>query len=165
MLSERLKILLDRAIDEFYINDYFLIEKKGLERACVSRIAHYLQNLLNTDPMGRDTVVDCEYGKQGDIEITLEKSLSGLPEKPKDASVCPDLVVHHRGKHYRNLLVAEFKGYWNADDKERKYDKAKVAAFTQFQEPKNLFNYKLGAFIELCEDEQTYVFFRKGKEE
>ena len=110
MTTERLIALLGAAIDEFYLRDRYLVDLDVNERTCVARIAHYLQNLLDKDPIWHDISVDCEYNRQTE-EIPPENKSTKRCKRTPQASrgIFPDLIVHCRGKNDRNLLVAEFK--------------------------------------------------------
>lgn len=97
MITEKLIALLDSAIDEFYLRDWQLIDISVHERTCVARIAHYLQNLLDKDPIWHDISVDCEYNRQTD-ETRPEGRSTKKSKKTSTpySSVFPDLIVHCR---------------------------------------------------------------------
>lgn len=110
MITEKLIILLDTAIDEFYLKDWQLIDLGVHERTCVARIAHYLQNLLDKDPIWHDISVDCEYNRQTEETQPEDKPAKKIKKTSTSySSVFPDLIVHCRDKNDRNLLVAQFK--------------------------------------------------------
>ncbi len=48
-MIERFISILNEAIHMFYSNDRCLIERGGMEQACVSRIYYYLQTLMQYD--------------------------------------------------------------------------------------------------------------------
>jgi len=161
MDKELLKALLHKAVGKFYINDSLLLKIGGLERACVSRIAHYLQRELDCDKEFRDIVVDCEFGKCSVEEGWITKALDiTFENEEQERDVCPDLIVHSRGTHTKNLMVVEFKGHWNK--KNWDYDKKKLWAFItprDIAEEKKHFGYLLGVFVELGEQSPKYEFF------
>lgn len=83
------------------------------ERAIVFRFAHYLQNELNMYSEYKSYNLDCEYNRNG-ISAKI------LPNFPN--GVYPDLIIHKRGRNDKNILVMEFKTYWNSNidaDKKR----------------------------------------------
>lgn len=131
--KEILKKLLEESIKEFYAKDSLLSKRKGLEQACVFRIGLYLQERLNQEQIP-DVVVDCEYNKNGDHPKKTVMFVEG---------VRPDLLIHKRGDNTKNLLVAEFKGWWN---KSKNRDEDKLKSLTS---PYDEYHYLLGAFVRL----------------
>lgn len=138
--QERLKKYIDMAFDELYKKDSHLIANRPNrnnsngthhvgERAIVFRFAYYLQNLLYNDDIFKEYHLDCEYNRNG-IET---KNLPGFPD-----GTFPDLIIHKRGSNESNLLVMEFKTYWNSNQEK---DKQKIA---QFMDPKGKYRYKYG---------------------
>lgn len=110
-----LKSLIIRAIDELYDKDIYLInnkpqtlEKDGKhyvgERAIVFRFAHYFQNLIDTEGYFAGYNLDCEYNRNG---VKVKK----LPSFPN--GTFPDVILHKRGRIKYDILVMEFKTYWN----------------------------------------------------
>ena len=55
--------------------------------------------------------------------------------------VIPDLIVHKRHSNEDNLLVLEFKTWWNKD---QRADKNKIKGFIN---PNGMYHYKYGAVI------------------
>ena len=87
------------------------------ERSIVFRFAHYLQNLIIEDDELKEYNLDCEYNRNG-------AECKGLPSFPN--GTYPDLIIHKRGSNEHNLLVMEFKTYWN---KNRDEDIKKLIEF------------------------------------
>ena len=102
------------------------------ERAIVFRYAYYLQNLINEDEELRKYNLDCEYNRNG-------AECKGLPSFPK--GTYPDLIIHKRGRNDSNLLVMEFKTYWNDN---RDEDKIKIK---EFMDPFGEYRYKYGISV------------------
>lgn len=158
----------------FYQNDVpYLVDKKGvlsaLERSYVFRVAHYLQTILSMDKRFKDVVVDCEYGNAtSKTGIQLKKYIEQLINhdgSEKDSYVFPDLIVHKRHSHDKNLMVVEFKGYWN--DLNWFVDENKLKAFTNDSPEKGIeqhFYYKFGLFVMFGHEKAHYVKFKHGKQ-
>ena len=113
--------LVNKALDELYKNDQYLLEHKVHERSVVFRLAHYLQNLLNDHEVFNDYHLDVEYNRNGYQPKRISKRRNGAR---------PDIIIHKRGSNQHNLLMIEIKPYWEnnvADDLE------KLKEFTQTQ--------------------------------
>ena len=146
--KEILKKLLEESIGKFYKKDSLLSERKGLEQACVFRIGLYLQERLKKAKIS-DVVVDCEYNKNGDHPKKTLMFLEG---------VRPDLLIHKRGDNTKNLLVAEFKGWWN---KSKNRDEDKLKSLTS---PYDEYHYLLGAYVRLGKKNiQELEYYADGK--
>ena len=132
-LSAKIDALVNSALDTLYENDKHLIfneptsEKTNIEtgvghhvgeRAIVFRFAHYLQCLLSKDETLSTYDLDCEYNRNG----ASAKSLKSFPN-----GTYPDVILHKRGSNEGNLLVIEFKTYWNRNPKN---DQKKIDEFT-----------------------------------
>lgn len=139
------------ALKKFYEQDYDSLDFKGSERAKVFRIAHYLANLVENDPLFKGYTVDCEFNRTA---FDNKKNYSYI-EKIKDSeikknhNIMPDLIVHIRtpknGDHTKNnLLVCEFK---NTEDSER--DSTKIDAMLKE------YHYELGLVINLSKKEEN----------
>lgn len=139
-----LRLYVDMALGLLYVNDKYLICNGAIseegrdaghhvgERAIVFRFAHYLQNLINEDSILKYYNLDCEYNRNG-------AGCKSLPDFPN--GVFPDLIIHKRGSNDDNLLVMEFKTYWNNN---RMDDKKKIE---QLMNPAGKYRYKYGASV------------------
>ncbi len=101
-----LEMLIKLALDKFYQNDKYLLDKGVHERSCVFRFAHYLQNLMDESSLFHDYNLDFEYNRNGRFSKSTSTHLNGT---------YPDLIIHKRGSNDYNLLIIEFKTYWNSD--------------------------------------------------
>ena len=110
------------ALDKLYNDDSYLfnidtsskIKKHVGERAIVFRFGLYFQQELDKYEFFNDFKLDCEYNRSG--------------SNPKQLQIIgnrffPDLILHKRGDNKNNLLVIEFKGWWN---KNQIYDEKKI---------------------------------------
>lgn len=172
MNADKIFELLKTAVNIFYMRDKQLVEKCCLERTCVSRIADYLQQILDVYGQAHDLSVDCEYGSavNDDGEI-LKKYLDSYgvyaDQNGNKDRIFPDLIVHKRGTHEQNILVVEFKGFWNDDELDWDTDRLKLEKFTNTDSPKeikNYFNYKLGVFVALEKNKGYFVRFKDGRQ-
>lgn len=106
-MEEKLSALskvLDEALNELYRNDKHLLDYKVNERAIVFRLGIYMQELMNKYGCFEGLNLDFEYNRNIYDAKRLPKWENG---------VYPDLIVHKRGANVFNLLVMEFKTYWN----------------------------------------------------
>lgn len=148
--KDKLQMYMTMAFHLLYENDQHLIYNGAFEgeerpdykhhvgeRAIAFRYAHYLQNLINEDEMLKKYNLDCEYNRNG-------AECKGLPSFPK--GTYPDLIIHKRGRNDANLLVMEFKTYWNDN---RDEDKKKIK---EFMDPSGKFKYKYGISVLIDRD-------------
>jgi len=149
--------LLEEAINKCYEQDKTLIDR-SMEQACVARIYYYMQEAINTENKYsslRNYNLDCEYNKNGEHIKETQRCPKGTK---------PDLVLHKRGNNEGNLLLVEFKsrkGYYKKHAEIGKYiDIIKLEDFTTDY----MYNYKLGAFVQLYKREPKYTFFSNGQE-
>ena len=133
-----MKILLEdimkKSLDKLYANDKYLIIRRVSERDIVHRFAHYFENYMqDTDIESYN--VDCEYNRNG-YEI---KQVNGK-------YVYPDFIVHKRGNNENNLLIIEFKTWWNSDNG------ADINKILWMMNPQLKFQYKYGCSITINQD-------------
>lgn len=120
-IDDKLKLLdclIHEALDMLYEKDMHLIMNRAVndhgrdekhhvgERSIVFRFAHYLQNLIDNQPALSGYDLDCEYNRNG-------AACKALPSFPN--GTYPDVIIHKRGSNEHNLIVIEFKTYWNRD--------------------------------------------------
>ena len=154
-MEEKLKVLdnlINQALDMLYEKDMHLImncaeDTRGKderhhvgERAIVFRFAHYLQNLIDDDGGFKEYNLDCEYNRNG-------AECKALPSFPN--GTYPDIIIHKRGSNEHNLLVAEFKTYWNCDISN---DKQKLFEFT---DSKGRYKFKKGISFVLTDKRES----------
>ncbi|MBR3627471.1 MAG: hypothetical protein IKN42_01335 [Elusimicrobia bacterium] len=157
--------------------DSDLIERLVQEQALSHRIAHYFEKLLSNYSWYKESslAVDIEYNKNIDSEKVLpkekckfcdgiicggtkcyikEKNCKGEKLLPKKCR--PDISLHKRGTHDKNILVVEIK-------KEKKRDKKDFAKLSILTCYKNVYKYEIGVYIDIEKDDKPeYVFFYKG---
>ena len=156
--DEQLYNAIIHAFDQLYHFDYYLIshtpnDKKRKrswskktnvsERAIVFRFAHYLQNELFVTNYKLFNL-DCEYNRNGD----KPKKICALGK-----NAIPDIILHRRGDNSNNILIMEFKGYWNKDQED---DIKKIEAFVSDDEGYN-FKYGIAALIDIDHVKLTMI--------
>lgn len=109
------------------------------ERAIVFRFAHYLQNLIQDYYKEYD--LDCEYNRNG----TKAKNLPGFPY-----GTFPDMIIHKRKSNKHNLLIMEFKPYWN------NHQNDDIEKIKKFVSDTGEYKYKYGASV-LIEKHQVII--------
>ena len=156
-----LYIAIKRAMNDLYRYDKHLICNEPHERRCpdetgkhyvgeraiVFRFAHYLQNELVKNHKYSNFHLDCEYNRNG----CETKNLPAFPN-----GTFPDLIIHHRDSNEDNILVMEFKTYWNADTER---DRLKVKGFVN---KNGKYNYKYGVVVVIGKtlDETTFEVYQ-----
>lgn len=105
-MKELLEKLIKKSLDDLYQNDEYLIKHRVAERDITSKFAHYFQNNMR-ETIIADYDVDCEYNRDGYGMKNIDGTL-----------VYPDFILHKRGTNDSNLLIIEFKTWWNSDNRE-----------------------------------------------
>ncbi len=105
-MKELLEELIKKSLDDLYQNDQDLLKRKVAERDLTSLFAHYFRNNMK-DTAIADYNVDCEYNRDGYGMKKIDGTL-----------VYPDFILHKRGTNDSNLLIIEFKTWWNSDNRE-----------------------------------------------
>lgn len=136
--------------------DSELLKSEAHEQAISHRLAVYLETLFTGT---RELNVDCEYNKNlraskrvdiGTIEkqaleacnCTACKKILKDPNILNDKLFRPDILVHSRGNHERNLIVVEIK-----HEKPCPFDQEKLEALTVPIEKGGEYGYTLGVFL------------------
>lgn len=137
-----IKALVEQALQKLYEKDSYLIVNcpRGSlydchvsERGIVFRFGIYLQELIASTPFSEFNL-DVEYNRN-----MYEKKL--LPSFAN--GTFPDLIIHKRGSNDHNILILEFKTWWNHDTTD---DERKIA---QFIDVNGSYRYEIGASIVL----------------
>ncbi len=133
---KELKGIVDEALQSLYQQDQELIEFAVNERSVVFRFGLYFAELLSKSSFSGYNL-DCEYNRN-----------LGKPKNTKNFSggVIPDVLLHRRNSNEENILVLEFKGYWNKANREN--DHKKIIDFIS-QTEDNQYKYALGGVVEL----------------
>ncbi|HLP39272.1 hypothetical protein [Lacibacter sp.] len=131
-----IQIMIEYVLHELYEADWRLIKNRTNERAIVFTFGKYFYELMKLSSFkGYD--LDCEYNRN----LGGSKRTQNFPN-----GVIPDLLIHKRESNVHNVLVLEFKGYWNTIS--RLGDVEKINDFVNQNSVDN-YKYGLGALIEI----------------
>jgi hypothetical protein len=173
---EDIKSRVDRAIQELYRQDHFLLEKYVSERSITHRLAMYLQ------PLFPEYHVDCEYnrnieegrGASKGISILATTAMSMFRERLEkrqleeailEVSTFPDIIIHRRGHNRENILIIEAKK--NNSTIPNSYDEMKVKAFTGTEnEPRYRYQWGLTILFPVGErlEAPSLVWYQNGEQ-
>lgn len=139
MSKKEILELIKSSLEKLYEKDQYLIyhgdNNHNSERTAVSRFGFYLDQEVenrNSDSLRYD--VDAEYNRNiYDIKrIEIEKEI---------VNVVPDLILHRRGNNKNNMLIIEFKTWWNNGQDED------IEKIKKFCDPSGEYKYKYGTTI------------------
>jgi hypothetical protein len=133
---QELKGMVNGALNRLYKQDQELLEFTVNERSVVFRFGLYFAEILSSSSFSGYNL-DCEYNRN----MGKPKRTNKFPD-----GVIPDVLLHRRNSNDENILVLEFKGYWNKSD--RGNDHKKITEFTS-QAEDNQYKYGLGGVVEL----------------
>jgi hypothetical protein len=115
-ISAELYYCIDKSLYEVYLNHYYLIEKHVHERSIVFWFGIYFNKCLQ-ETRYKEYNLDFEYNRNSD-DVKRTKNFK--------EGTYPDLILHKRGSNKDNILVLEFKTWWN---KNNDRDKKKLEDF------------------------------------
>lgn len=134
--------ILNAALDELYEKDQKLIFNEQFEgnrthchsseRSIVHKYAIYFKKLIINELSN-----NCEYCVDVEYNQNIDR-LKILTSRPNGAY--PDMILHKRGTNKHNILVAEFKTWWNKDKKELAKDIGKIKNFLGIEKQKDSCN-------------------------
>lgn len=139
MNRAELSAIIDEGLGRLVINDRHLFLQDLSERCLASRLAHYVQQQLET------WSVDVEYNRH-DLErnpkrLGLHPDCANRRTMRGEAYVLPDLIIHQRGPRGPNLLAMELKKTTNQTS--RACDVARIHAY------RSQYGYQHGVLVEL----------------
>ena len=126
-----LKYLIEQSLDCLYANDKDLLVRKVAERDITHRFAHYFENNI-AGTIVAEYNVDCEYNRDG----------YGI-KQVNGNYVYPDFILHKRGCNDNNILIIEFKTWWNSENN------ADIDKIKWMMNPQLRYGYKFGCSIVL----------------
>jgi len=125
--------LVEKALVEVYAHQEYLIENRVSERSIVFWFGVYFHDLL------RET----EYAVYN-LDVEYNRNLRDMKRTEHfRRGTYPDLILHERGCNKSNILVIEFKTWWN---RQQSKDIQKIKDFT---DSNGEYNFQTGLFIEL----------------
>lgn len=123
------------ALEAFYRQEKFLLEKDAGERALTHRLAVQLETQFP------GWQVDCDYNRLGERTLLLPHGTIVSTDDTLGKSVYPDVLVHQRGIPI-NLLAIEVRKASNHQPLE--HDQHKLRAMT---DPHLWFAYRIGVLL------------------
>lgn len=103
-MQQLLYQLINQSLDDLYLNDEYLISHKASERDLTFHFTTYFKDHMRTTSIAQYNV-DCEYNRDGNDSKQIDGD-----------KVYPDFIVHRRGSNEDNLLIIEFKTWWNPNN-------------------------------------------------
>ena len=148
---------INAALSRLYQRDGSLIERQVNERSVAFRFGLYFNETIRETSFytDNDLTIDFDYNRN----IGEVKRMEGFS---RTHGVYPDIILHHRGFNDKNILVIEFKGFWNNNNGERHRDYRKLVEFTHPQ--RNDYQYGFGVFVNLGQTLENcqFTYFRNG---
>lgn len=133
-MKQFLEQLIKKSLDDLYQNDKYLIDHKVAERDITHRFAHYFENNMQGTDVSQYNV-ECEYNRDG----------YGIKQVYGNY-VYPDFILHKRGSNEDNLLIIEFKTWWNPDNN------TDIEKIQSMMHPQLRYKYKYGCCITINQD-------------
>ena len=141
---EILKQSVNSTLENIYKDEYDLIERGGMEQSLSFRFGLYFNDIIKNLDWLKNHNIDLEYNKNG---------LNPKRTARRPNGVRPDLILHKRRENINNILVVEFKGWWNGD---RESDLIKLEDFVNQD---GEYKYGLGVFIEFNTEKPKIEYF------
>ncbi len=149
MNNTELSKLVNNALIKVYKHHKYLIKNKVHERSIVFWFGVYLHELLQLkEKEYAEFNLDFEYNKNH----SNPKKTENFPD-----GTYPDILLHKRGSNEHNLLIIEFKTWWEPDNSR---DLRKLRDFTH---PDGVYKYKYGLSIILGKDKPIITVLQKGE--
>jgi len=149
-IPDELFYCIDKSLYEVYLNHYYLIKKKVHERSIVFWFGIYFYQCLQ-ETIYKEYNLDFEYNRNFD-DVKRTKSFR--------EGTYPDLILHKRGTNDDNILVLEFKTWWNNNSNSNK----DIEKLEDFLNQDGEYRYKFGAFVRF-EKERPEVMIIRGETE
>lgn len=156
-IYEAMAILYER--DKYLIHDGNSSDSKEenhvSEMAVVFQFGSYLKDILAKNKMFAVYDIDTEYNKNiRDEKLVADGSIRGKR---------PDLIIHKRGTNKHNLLIAEFKGWWNNSQSAVNEDKDKIKLFMYKDVAEEYrYEYTYGLFVMFGKEKSEMEWFEDG---
>lgn len=155
--------LFHEALDEFLAREYALVRKNIHEQALCGRLLRYVE--VAKDKRGlHQYYVDVEYDRHGDRRKTIYNARTGEP-----IHIVCDLLLHSRGEQKEDNLIAVEMKKASGKAKDKQTDRERLQALTtacpEGADPKHVWDYKLGYYLEVDVKSATMLIeeYREGK--
>ena len=139
MSKKEILELIKSSLEKLYEKDQYLIyhgdNNHNSERAIVFRFGIYFNQEVE-DSLRYN--VDAEYNRNIDDNKKMRK---GNKRGKEIVNVIPDLILHQRGNNKNNMLIIEFKTWWNNGQDED------IEKIKKFCDPSGEYKYKYGTTI------------------
>ncbi|WP_221389845.1 hypothetical protein [Dyadobacter sp. NIV53] len=109
------------ALNQVYLHDFSLIERRAHERSCAFRFGLYFTESVAQTSFVNDLELTIDFDYNRNIENV--KNMEGFNLRH---GIFPDIILHHRGFNDKNIVVIEFKGHWSGAGR----DDEKLRGFT-----------------------------------
>jgi hypothetical protein len=139
--------LVNNALKRVYNHHEYLIKNQVHERSIVFWFGVYLHELLQHTKYEKYNL-DFEYNKNH----SNPKRTTNFPK-----GTYPDILLHKRDSNKNNLLIVEFKSWWNPDNTK---DLKKLSDFTH---PNGDYKYKYGLSITFGKNKPIITPLREGE--
>lgn len=131
LIDKELEKCIKISLDKIYKKHDYLIKEKIHERSIVFWFGIYFYECLQKTDF-----------KKYDLDFEYNRNLSGVKRTENfQEGTYPDLILHTRGSNDDNILIMEFKTWWNNN---KKRDMKKLKDFLSLN---GNYKYKYGAFI------------------
>jgi hypothetical protein len=135
------------ALSRVYKDHSYLIENRVSERSIVFWFGIYVYD-LKKDTFLKDFDLDIEYNRNK----VDQKRTQNFPN-----GSFPDLILHKRGTNDSNLLIIEFKTWWNENNSN---DLIKLQDFTS---AKGKYKFKIGLSILIDKEKPFGIILENRK--
>jgi hypothetical protein len=141
MDKNKLLRIIEKTLNELYLKDKSIINRKAHEESINHRFGIYFERIINENS---DIIynVDMEYNRN--YKEPKEVKING-----KKSNIRPDIIAHIRETNDNNLIAIQFKKKYNPNT--HSSDMNKIESL--FSLP---YNYKYGCLIEYLPDEQYF---------
>ncbi|MGY4476876.1 hypothetical protein [Bradyrhizobium sp. USDA 3364] len=123
------------AVQEFYAQEMFLLERDVGERTLTHRLAVYVERQFS------GWQIDCNYDRLGERTLRLPRGSTISTDDHLGKSIYPDIVVHQRDIP-NNLLAIELRK--DSNHQLLEHDQRKLQALT---DPNVWFAYAMGVLL------------------
>jgi len=118
-LYEKDSYLISHVIDNGINEKYSHVSERGI----VFRFGIYLESIFSSHNESDITTlsIDTEYNR----DLNNQKIIAAVPR-----GSYPDIIIHERGTNNNNILVVEFKPWWEINTNKIERDRIKIRDYT-----------------------------------